>query len=56
MIESKYNGIVNIYNVIGKLVFTTIKNQEKLEISDTNLKKGIYLIEFNRQQQKIIIK
>ncbi len=56
IIQSKYNGIVNIYNVIGKLVFTTIKKQEKLEISDTNLKKGIYLIEFNRQKQKIIIR
>ena len=56
IIQSKYNGIVNIYNMIGKLVFTTIKKQEKFEISDTNLKKGIYLIEFNRQQQKIIIR
>ena len=55
MIKSRYNGIINIYNVLGELVYTTIKKQEKLQISDTNLIKGIYLIEFNKQQKKIII-
>ena len=55
IIRSRNSGVVKIYSLLGNLVYTTIKKHKELKISDANLTQGIYLIELNKKQQKLII-
>ncbi|MEC7646007.1 MAG: FG-GAP-like repeat-containing protein, partial [Bacteroidota bacterium] len=52
---SNNKGIVKIYNLLGDIIYTTIKTEEKLKINTINLSKGIYLIELNKNKKKLII-
>ena len=55
-VHSKENGNIKIYNLLGDIMFSTIKQEEKLIINTSSLSKGIYLIELNNKTQKISIK
>ena len=54
-INSTMNGKVQIYNLLGELIYTKIKNHKDLKINTSKLSKGIYLIRLNRNAQKLII-
>ena len=54
-ISSNSNGIVQIHNLLGELVYTTIKKENKLNINTSNLSKGIYIVDLNKNIQKLII-
>ncbi|MEC9209119.1 MAG: FG-GAP-like repeat-containing protein [Bacteroidota bacterium] len=55
IISSNDNGIVQIYNLLGALVFTTIKKENELIINTSILSTGIYIVELNNSIQKLII-
>lgn len=55
-IESKENGKIKIYDLLGNVILTTIKKEKELNINTSFLTKGIYLIELNKKIQKISIK
>jgi len=55
-ISSKSRGIVQIYNMLGKAVYTNIKEDNKLIVSNKTLSKGIYIIKLNKEIKKLIIK
>ena len=54
-INSNLNGLVQIHNLLGELVYTTIKKENNIEINTTNLSKGIYIVALNKRIQKLII-
>jgi len=55
--DDKYN--VNVYDITGKSILSTIVNQGENYINTSNLKNGIYLINFvsgtNKMYKKIVI-
>ena len=55
LIRSNYNGAVQIHNLLGHLVYTTIKKENEIKINTSQLPKGIYIVELNKMIQKLII-
>ncbi len=54
-IYSKNNGIIQIHNLLGTLVYSTNKKENEVNINISNLSKGIYIVKLNENTQKIII-
>ena len=54
-ISSESNGVVQIYNLIGEVVYTAIKKEKDLKINTNPLSKGIYILSLNKHLQKIIV-
>ena len=54
-IHSEMNGILQIKNLLGKLVYTKIKNDKELKINTSQFPKGIYVIRLNKNTKKLII-
>ena len=52
---SKNNGIIQIHDLFGKLVYTTNKKENELDINVSNLSKGIYIVKLNKSTQKVIV-
>jgi hypothetical protein len=55
LIRSNSNGAVQIHNLLGHLVYTTIKKENEIKINTSQLPKGIYIVELNKMIQKLII-
>ena len=55
-ISSKNRGIVQIYNMLGEVVYTRFKEDNKLNVSNEKLSKGVYIIKLNKEIKKLIIK
>ena len=54
-IHSEMNGMLQINNLLGKLVYTKIKNNKELKINTSQFPKGIYFIRLNKNTKKLII-
>jgi len=54
------NYDINIYNIIGKKVFSSIKNNQNINININNLESGVYFVEINylnnNLTQKLIVR
>jgi hypothetical protein len=48
------NGNLQIYDITGQLIFSTIINQYTTSIDLTSFSKGIYLLKYNQQTIKIV--
>ena len=54
-IKSTNMGVVNINDIVGKRILTTIKEEIKIRIDISFLPKGIYIIELNNISNKLIV-
>ena len=54
-ISSNDNGKLQIHNLLGQLVYSTIKREKKLKINIPNLTKGIYVVSLNKKIRKLVI-
>jgi hypothetical protein len=49
------HGIINIYNSIGSIILSKVKNKEEITIRLPNISKGIYVVELNNTVKKLVI-
>ena len=54
-ITSDYKGTIQIFNILGELIYTAIKQNNELNINTSNLAKGIYIIELNRRKYRFLV-
>ena len=54
-IISNSKGVVQIRNLLGRTIYTTIKDENELDINLSNIPKGIYIIQINKSINKLII-
>jgi hypothetical protein len=55
IISSKQkNGTINIFNLLGEVVYQTLHLNEPTEISLQNLPNGVYIVELNNEKRKFI--
>jgi hypothetical protein len=55
VVESNDNGIIYIKNLLGKVVYKTIKNSNNLNINTSRFASGIYILQLNKINTKILI-
>ena len=54
-ISSSVHGIINIYNSVGSIILSKVKNKEEITIRLPNISKGIYVVELNNTVKKLVI-
>lgn len=54
-ITSDYKGTIQIFNILGELIYTAIKQNNELNINTSSLAKGIYIIELNRRKYRFLV-
>lgn len=54
-IESKSNGIIQIHNFLGEIIYTTIKEKRTIEVNSSRFPKGLYIVRLNTIANKIFI-
>ena len=55
VIESNTKGIIYIKNLSGKVVYKARKNSKNLTINTSKLTSGIYILQLNEINTKILI-
>ena len=55
VVESNTKGIVYIKNLLGKIVYKTKKNSSSLNIDTSKFTSGIYILQLNEINTKILI-
>lgn len=54
-ISSEHNGIVQIHNLLGEIIYTAIKEKQTIEINSSQFPKGLYIVRLNTITNKIFI-
>ena len=55
-LTSKQNGIIKIYNIFGKLIYTQEKKEYTTNIHLNKIKHGLYLVKLNKSLSKLVVK
>ena len=55
IVESNNNGIISIKNLLGKIVYKAKKNSNSLNINTSKFTSGIYILQLNEINIKILI-
>ena len=54
-IISEVKGLVQIYNLMGSIVLSSLKEENRLTVNTLHLAKGIYTVKLNKTIEKLII-